>query len=299
MAKELLDRLPLVIERSNIEASLDAARSIIDDSISRAVEVTLQYQKDSNFKFESREAVAADKDLKVVYGGAASNVIDRLGKINKEVQASVAVIERLVSKELPRSIAKNAVTYRHAAVIKLVYDVQLYVDYTMALITFISTAETAHAYKVPVKQMVNKYSTSYLDEQWGAYVDALGDLVKDGNKLEQKVRAATEIVVEDSDSLLVASTHGGGATSPFSFGFISTKYNFIKTWLSKRAEDKARKYHLANEQLNLYETQLKILDGIRSKQGTLDPALKARADELTALVDVLRDEISELERYYD
>jgi len=299
MAKELLDKLPAVIERSRIEASLDAARSILDDVVRRAVEVTLQYQKDANLRFESREALAAEKDLKAIYPGSASNVVERIGRINKEVQSSVAVIEKLVSRELPNLLAKGAVTYRHAAVIKLVYDVQLYVDYTLALITYVSTAETAHSYKIPVKQLVNQYSVNYLNSQWPAYVDALTDLVRNSGKLEQKVRGAADILVEESDATTVAQTHGAEAASPFSFDFLATNFNFIKTWLSKRAEDRAKKYHLSNEQLSLYETQLKLLESIRSKSGTLDPALKARSDELTSLIDVLRDEITEMERYYD
>jgi len=299
MAKELLDKLPAIIERSRIEASLDAARSILDDAVRRAVEVTLQYQKDANLRFESREAIAAEKDLKGVYPGSASNVVERIGRITKDVQASMATIEKLVSRELPNTLAKNAMTYRHAAVIKLVYDAQLYVDYTLALITYLSQAETAHSFKIPVKQLVNQYSINYLNDQWPAYVDALTDLVRNGNKLEQKVRAAADILVEESDPTIVAQTHGAESASPFSFGFLATNYNFIKTWLSKRAEDRAKKYHLSNEQLNLYETQLKLIESIRSKTGTLDPALKARSDELSSLIDVLRDDIYELERYYD
>jgi len=299
MAKELLDKLPAIIKRGNIEASLDAARSILDDAVRRAVEITLQYQKDANLRFESREAIAAEKDLKAVYPGSASNVVDRIGRITKDVQASMSVIEKLVSRELPDTLAKSAMTYRHAAVIKLVYDTQLYVDYTLALITYLSQAETAHTFKIPVKQLVNQYSINYLNDQWPAYVDAVSDLVRNTSKLEQKVRSAADILIEESDPTIVAQTHGAEAASPFSFGFLASNYNFIKTWLSKRAEDRAKKYHLSNEQLNLYETQLKLIEGIRSKTGTLDPALKARSDELTALVDVLRDDISELERYYD
>lgn len=299
MAKELLDKLPNVIERKNLEASLDAARSILEDVVKKAVVITLKYGKSANLKFESKEAVGAEKELKSIYPGSAANAVERLGKMNDEVLRNLDTVQKLVNRELPNTLAKSAITYRQAAVIKLVLDTTLFSDYTTAMITYISTAETAHAYKVPLKSLVNQYTVDYVREQWPSYMDACTDLIRNGSKLDQKVRNALDIVIEQSDIETVAQTHGAEATVPFTFGFISTKYNFIKTWLSKRAEDRAAKYHLASEQLNLYETQMKLLEGVRSRQGTLEPALMKRVEELTSLIEVTRHDMGELERYYD
>lgn len=299
MTQKLIDKLPSVIDRRTVESSLDLARSIMDDTIVKAVESTTELVKASGLKLESRQIQEADKEFKRLYSGSAKNVVDRIGGLTKAVLDSTDTIAKLVSRELPNTLAKEAATYRQLAVLKLVQDVTLYTDYTTSLLTYLMACEMAHAYRVPLTTLTNKASINYVKEQWPAYLNAVEDLTRRAKDIEARVKDTLAIVADDGQTKLLAETHGADKVTPFFFGFIDTKYNFIKTWLSKGAENTANRYHLARSQLDLYQNQLNSIVAIQKRQSTVDPAMRRRTEELTALIELKRYEIEELERSYD
>lgn len=292
-----IQALPPTVDRKRLDELLELSISVTE----RGFLKSLGYAKGL---FPDRfKAVTAEKYVSQYFSSTriskSTGIVEAVERTTKAVLEAAKAVQRDLSKLVPQLIARDAVTYKQAAVLEFVSNVDFYCNYVSSFMNYLLLSETAEATKTPLQDLMSKRSIIEIDESWPRFMALSVEYSARNQTIVEQIRKASDVVMTEGGDAVVAKIHGYASVNPNQSGFlyIPTKWNPFyligSVWMHYLVD----RHKIMEEQLKLFETMLIHQKQIAEK--STDPLVLRRVEELTLIVDELKAKIAKSEARYD
>lgn len=227
----------------------------------------------------------------------SENFVLAIATILKSVPAKLGFLESLIASDFSKDVARSALTYKKATVLKYLELVQFAQDYGNRLLIKVMALETDANSGINSVDDNPPAIQSWMRQNERAFLDALNVLSMPLADIKEKIEEIPDINAIPESAGVVSETVGGHRVDPLGLGFIVTTWmNPIYHLRMAFAEWQVERYKAKQEEKKMLEFRLLALQ--ESYEKKKDPKLQQVIEYTNGRLQSLNRKLSEIESEY-
>lgn len=265
-------------------------RATIDELNAYTIPVYKTASKMFNTPPTNKLSVLTEKGFKNRLDDFKGNHIQTILKAMVSLEKNLQKIDDLFDKEFKSTILKDTFTYTRVQMLQYIEVAAFLSQYARRYLLLVATLE--------VTQELTKAQQRdfrWIEQNKDAFIVGLHGALLTAKQVEEKLRDAPDVLVNDESVAAMNATRGRGATDGFKHGLIiGTKFNIIYHVRMAIADWQVARHNLAKEEKEALELKLFYLK--QKAEGKEDARLEQQIAYLEERIEKIKFKIHKMEK---
>lgn len=229
----------------------------------------------------------------------SANIVQAIATVLESLPAKLGYLENLVNTDFAKDVARDALSYQKASVLKYLEVTEFFSNYAERLLLKIMEAETCamNGTDATFGQNASPALHKWMDQNERDFFQVLEALALPLKDVQEKIDAIPNITALPDNVDTVKETVGANALDPLGLGFlITTWFNPIYRLRMNYADWQVKRYRAKQELTQALQFRLLALKEAYAKKQ--DPRLEKSINYHEGRINELTRELAETESEY-